>query len=468
MKQNFYRTGQAGKQLGISSYRIRQLCESGLIPDAELTEGGQWLVPASEVEKLSKEGVPPTPKTVDTAGAAASGNSAARSRRNANPLIAKPSTDAVDAAEDSFISERKLVADTHELARMRVRKEAFELGDWFELREQAKIQRELEEDRRREEYEDRQIQQRRAELAAEEQERFTAKWISHALTTYKPADAPADFALLIQDDLLSTLAKLRPTTSDSVVEAFVKASIASSLRPSRAAEERSQAKRVAVTRALSDLPLQMGWDDEWTAKARKAASDAVGAAREDATASDLVGMAKLAVSPLIAQYRHQEKIHSALDSVRLAEASYDDQQDAREAVAAALVGLPTGAGDREIAQAKEKAIGPIRDRIAARLQQEQQQRQQRRQQQQEETERRNKLAVKEWLVQSGLNEVYWHARKMLREFDGYESEETALGIEQRVKSEVEKTLRRELSGYEDLETVTQLVHEVMEKCEHCE
>jgi prolipoprotein diacylglyceryltransferase len=53
VKENFYRTGQVGKQLGISSYRVRQLCASGLIPDAELTEGGQWMVPGSAVEKLS-------------------------------------------------------------------------------------------------------------------------------------------------------------------------------------------------------------------------------------------------------------------------------------------------------------------------------------------------------------------------------------------------------------------------------
>src|SRR5262249_11227729 len=161
-----------------------------------------------------------------------------------------------------------------------------------------------------------------------------------------------------------------------------------------------------------------------------AASDAVDAVREDATASDLVGVAELAVSPLIAQYRHQENIHSVLDSVRLAGARYDDQQDAREAVAAALAGLPTGAGDHEIAHAKEKALDPIRDRITARLQQ-----------QQEETDRRNRLAAKEQLVQSGLNHVYWHACNMLREFD-YSPDETASEINERVKSEVEKALRQ--------------------------
>src|SRR5262249_32904440 len=126
MKENFFRTGQAAKRLGISSYRLRQLCEAGVI-DAELTDGGQWLVPASAVDKLSSDGVPPTPKTIDTAAISILDNGTRRlAKQNRNPLLAKPSEDAVDAAEDSFISERKLVSDTHKLARMRVRKEGLE------------------------------------------------------------------------------------------------------------------------------------------------------------------------------------------------------------------------------------------------------------------------------------------------------------------------------------------------------
>jgi hypothetical protein len=190
MKENFFRTGQAAKRLGISSYRVRQLCEAGVIADAELTDGGQWLVPALSVDKLSRDGVPPTPKSIDAAAPAASGNGPGRpARHNQNPLLARPSEDAVDAAEDSFISERKLVADTHKLARMRVRKEGLELQDWFESRDRAKIQRELEEDRRREESEVRQIQERRAELAAKEQRQFERKWFAYAVDQ-KPFDSP--------------------------------------------------------------------------------------------------------------------------------------------------------------------------------------------------------------------------------------------------------------------------------------
>jgi hypothetical protein len=73
----------------------------------------------------------------------ASSNGAGQAKRNTNPLIAAPSDDAVYAAEESFISERKLVADTHKLARLRVRKEGLELQDWFDARDEAKLQREL-------------------------------------------------------------------------------------------------------------------------------------------------------------------------------------------------------------------------------------------------------------------------------------------------------------------------------------
>ena len=63
-KQMTYRLGQVGKDLGVSSYRIRRLCETGQI-DAEFS-GKQWQIPAAEVERLKRDGVPPTPKIVDS------------------------------------------------------------------------------------------------------------------------------------------------------------------------------------------------------------------------------------------------------------------------------------------------------------------------------------------------------------------------------------------------------------------
>jgi hypothetical protein len=66
MKTNCLATGPSAKELGISSYRVRKLCETGLISDAEFSEGRQWLVPQTEVARMGREGVPPVPRAVDS------------------------------------------------------------------------------------------------------------------------------------------------------------------------------------------------------------------------------------------------------------------------------------------------------------------------------------------------------------------------------------------------------------------
>ena len=64
MSDNFYRSGQAAKQLGVSSYHVRRLCEVGEIT-AELTTGQQWRIPGSEIARLRREGVPDIPVDSD-------------------------------------------------------------------------------------------------------------------------------------------------------------------------------------------------------------------------------------------------------------------------------------------------------------------------------------------------------------------------------------------------------------------
>lgn len=60
MREIFYRSGQAARQLAVSAHIIRRLCEKGLIK-AEHDPGGQWRLPASEIDRLKKEGIPPLP-----------------------------------------------------------------------------------------------------------------------------------------------------------------------------------------------------------------------------------------------------------------------------------------------------------------------------------------------------------------------------------------------------------------------
>src|SRR5271155_4057160 len=61
MERLFFSTGQAARQLSTTLATIRLLCENQVIA-AETTPGGQWRVPASEVERLKRDGLPPIPR----------------------------------------------------------------------------------------------------------------------------------------------------------------------------------------------------------------------------------------------------------------------------------------------------------------------------------------------------------------------------------------------------------------------
>src|SRR6266849_685557 len=63
MSNAYYRSGQAARVWAISSHLVRRLCEAGLIA-AERTAGGQWKIPHSEVERLTKDGIPEIPSSL--------------------------------------------------------------------------------------------------------------------------------------------------------------------------------------------------------------------------------------------------------------------------------------------------------------------------------------------------------------------------------------------------------------------
>jgi excisionase family DNA binding protein len=354
----FFTTGQVAKELKCSDQTIRNLCASGQIT-ASRSAGGHYRIAPAELERLrALEELPAVARAMIS-------NGARQLKKNTHELLGPPSEQVIQTAEDAFISDRELATDTNRLERLKIRKQAVELTDFFEDRNQHRLEKELVEQRRKQELAEKRKQQQEAALAAEERQRFTSKWVAYAVVQ-RPSDAPIDYPLVIQDDVLSTLNKLDPATNESVVQALIDAAIAHSLRPSRLAEERSEAKRIAVNSALDHLPIYMRWDDDWVARAHKAASDAIESAREDASTSHFVATAKLAVRPLIIQYRHQERIQKAMKYVALAGGDYEDQQGGQEAIRVALADLPVDITDRQIEQAKANALAPIQERITTR------------------------------------------------------------------------------------------------------
>ena len=67
--QFYFSTGKAALEVGASQDTIRALCNSGAIR-AVPTNGRQWRIPAREVERLKREGVPPVPRPMPGDGSA--------------------------------------------------------------------------------------------------------------------------------------------------------------------------------------------------------------------------------------------------------------------------------------------------------------------------------------------------------------------------------------------------------------
>jgi hypothetical protein len=101
------------------------LCENRAIA-AETTPGGHLRVPASEVERLKRDGLPPIPRPLPTESAPPARNGLAG---HGHPeLLAKPSDEVVSAAD--------LVAITRSmLEKRKIDREIEETEDWFRDRQ---------------------------------------------------------------------------------------------------------------------------------------------------------------------------------------------------------------------------------------------------------------------------------------------------------------------------------------------
>ena len=446
MTDFYFTTGQIAEALKTSTQTIRRLCMSGQIK-AERSAGGHFRIASAELERLKAlEVLPPA------ARATIPENCTRQAKKNPHELLAPPSAEVIESAETAFVNDRHLAADTSRLQRMRVHKEALELADYFEDRESRRLAREIEEDRREFDATEKRRQQREAQSAAQERRAFEAEWLAYAINE-RPWDAPPDYAVIVQGEVLSALAAVSLAQDHWTVRSMVDAAIARALQPWRDGQARLEAKHRAVESTLSDLPFWMKHDDAWGPRARQIAEESVDSARDGATASQMAIAAKLALNPLRAEYEHAERIKQAMGFVYLSNGTKEDNQNARDAVRDALAGLAVDASDREIERTKQAALEPIRQRIAARIQQ--------------EREERERQEAKLRLVEVGLREVSEYASKMLKQFE-YEDSESSFSIELRVRNKVHKTLSEELGGDESESEVRRLARELMRKLEGCD
>ena len=93
----YFTTGQAAQQLNASQAQIRALCESGAI-EVETTPGRQYRIPAGELARLRREGLPPLARPLPTESGPLARNG--KVPRGNSPLLAAPSDEVINSAEE--------------------------------------------------------------------------------------------------------------------------------------------------------------------------------------------------------------------------------------------------------------------------------------------------------------------------------------------------------------------------------
>jgi len=349
MQPLFFSTGQVARQLGTTLANVRALCDAHAIK-AETTPGGHLRVAAAEVERLKRDGLPLLPRPLPTESGPLARNG--KVPRGNSPLLAPPSGKVIDSAEEVVRLENQVKS-------LGLRKQKEEQLDWFREREE----REAERGARQREAE----QRRQAEVAAEQRRQaWKAYWVEYALGRI-PSNAPESVRLDVYQAVDDTLTNLEPTQPDSLTRRLVDAAVDRALAPWRSAVQ----KEACIGEACEDwnLPWNMRHDRAWKARMYEAASAAVGRLRPGASVAEIDAVTRQAITPLVREFEHQRACAEIIASVRgeLSEAHAAEVEEGKEQVQKALAELPVGASRCEMERTRDRALEPIRGRIAARL-----------------------------------------------------------------------------------------------------
>ena len=347
MPESFYRSGQVAKQLGVSSYHIRRLCEVGAIT-AEITAGQQWRIPGSEISRLRKEGIPDVPVESEDGEDDSTRTSYDETDPDEPPegLLAAPSEELIEAAEEVKIVESRL-------KKRRIEKDAEEVEDWFRDRNRRQAALEA-------------AERQKAEAAQAEQHRrkWFDSWIQYALNS-RPYDAPQETALEIHQAVQTALASIHPDQPQRTTQGLVDAAVAKALRPWKLKKD----IRSAIEAALRRLGWDINHSAEWAPLKRRAfeaAAGAIGKLPADATSNEMGEVASLAVQPMAKEYAHWQNCQNLARGITLSGGTFEEDQQARQAVIEALARLPVSSSQKEFEKTKEATLEAFRAAIQRR------------------------------------------------------------------------------------------------------
>ena len=337
----YYSTGQVARQLGTTLATIRVLCESRVIA-AETTPGGHWRVPAAEVERLKRDGLPPIPRPLPTHTVRAVDNGAANGHGYPE-FLAEPSDEVALAADQVAIARSTLER----------RKIEREIEENEELLRECKRQQAAAERQRTD-----------AQEAEQRRLRWVQQWTQYALDSV-PKDARREVEMEVHKAVQEALSVLQPSQPESITQRLVDAAVHKALGP--------WTRRQEVERALKSGMNRLAWDVQFRAeyaplkqRAWDAAVAAVSKVREEASYHEMERAAVQAVQPMIREYQHQQACLRIVGRVYIFDATRDEQEAATEEVRKALAALPIGAEPRQMEKAAEVALAPYKAAVATR------------------------------------------------------------------------------------------------------
>src|ERR1035437_101578 len=344
MQPLFYSTGQVARQLGTTLATIRVLCENRVIA-AETTLGGHWRVPASEVERLKRDGLPPIPRPLPTESAPPARNGPAG--RHGHPeLLAEPSAEVVSATD--------LVAITRSLLEKRkIDRDLEETEDWFRDRQGRQAAAEAAERQRTE-----------AQQAEQRRLLWMQQWTQYALNSL-PYDARREVEMEVHTTVQEALSVLQPGQPEAITQRLVDAAVHRALGP----WTRKQEMERALQAGMNKLSWNIRYGSEYAGLKQRAWDAAVAAVRqvrEEASYHEMETAAVQAVQPIIRENEHQEACQRIVGRVYIYDATREEEEAAKEAVRKALAALPLGGAPKGLEKAEESARAPYKAAVAMR------------------------------------------------------------------------------------------------------
>jgi excisionase family DNA binding protein len=344
MEPLFYSTGQVARQLGTTLATIRIFCENRVLA-AETTPGGHWRVPASEVERLKRDGLPPIPRPLPTESAPPASNGTAG--RHGHPEVLTAPSDEVVSAADQVAITRSM------LEKRKIDRELEENEDWFRDRQGRQAAAEA-------------AERRRTEVKQAEQRRllWVQQWTQYALNSL-PYGARREVEMEVHTLVQETLSVLQPSQPAAITQHLVDAAVHRALGP----WTRKQEMERALQAGMNKLSWNIRYGSEYAGlkqRAWEAAVAAVRQVREEASYHEVETAAVQAVQPMIREYEYQEACQRIVGRIYIYDATREEGEAAKEAVRKALAALPIDAAAKQLEKAEETALAPYKAAVATR------------------------------------------------------------------------------------------------------